>query len=52
MDEDHDTESEILGRTKGLCERDLQELDQMMQTYDCMQLGRKVYNFRKYHYNR
>lgn len=52
MDEDFDTESEILGRTKGICERDLQELDQMMQTNCPMQLGRKVYNFRKYHYGK
>ena len=50
MDEDFDTESEILGRAKGICERDLQELSQMMQTCEPLQLGRKVYNFKKYHY--
>ena len=45
-DEDNDTDSEILRKTIGLCERDLKDLDNMMDRYGRHRMQRKVHNYK------
>ena len=47
-DEDCDTDSEILKKTIGLCERDIKDLDNMMEKTGQHHLARKVHNYRHF----
>ena len=47
-DEDCDTDSEILKKTIGLCERDIRDLDNMMEKTGQHHLARKVHNYRHF----